>query len=445
MAADAYVQLQPDSSGKKVDTTELVVGSNTVERQRIIVADPVQAEQFTQVYLVNPANVGEGGLVVRNMPYGPPVQAPYRAGTGRVLFVEDFSDGMSEGMFNDGCGSACIDHNIRLNGRPSVRLDPQNNSSTATATGGNQQLTLGGSPQTITTSSSSTLVGTTSQAGAPVIKAGALNYILLNGQSGGTSPSGDGNSYVLTYTSSVTSGGSGAWTVTFSGVNVLALPGTPAASVTTANIGTSVMAACNPNPNATGSPLTSGVVYKRRLDDSFSGKFGNSFWFRPTSKSAASSFTSVLTGSLYNRDGQNFWASRCMVQVAVGMNPGTWNNDNQLLWYVTGTSTGGFLWVPFAFSTKTGYSQHSWDPVSGSWDRAGGWNYMKIVADFVNLQYVSIQVNDTTYASMAGVPLYQGIGDTGAKMMHFSIELAQAQSATRRFWNVANVVGTQEF
>jgi hypothetical protein len=326
-----------------------------------------------------------------------------------------------------------------------MRLDPQNNSSTNQATGGNQQLTLGGSPAAYTASSNGTLVGTSSASGSPAVKAGALNYILLNGQTAGaTNPTSDGNSYVLTYTSAVISGGANAWVVTFSGVNLLGLPGTPAASVTTANIGTAVMAVNNPNPNATGSAITNGVVFKRRLDDAFSGRFGHSFWYRPTSKSSASSFTSVFTGSLYNRDGQNFWASRCMIQVAVGMNPGTWNNDNQLLWYVTSTSTAGFLWVPFAFSRFTGYSQHSWDPVGGSWDLAGGWNQMKIVADFVSLQYVSIQVNDIVYTSMAGVPLYQGIGDTGAKMMHFSVELAQAQSNTRRFWNVANFAGTAE-
>lgn len=402
------VQLPPNSTGTVVDTRSYPQG----DRQVVAVGEPVPA-------------------------------APSRGSSGRVLFEEHFSSGIL-GVFNDGCGSASVDHNIRLNGRPTIRLDPQGNSSTASATGGNQQLTLGGSPQTITASSSSTLVGTATSAGTPVVK--AAGWILLNGLSA-SGPTSDGNSYVLSYTSAVITGGSGAWTVTFSGVNVVNLPGTPAASVTTATIGTAVMAVNNPNPNPTGSPLTSGVVFKRRLDDQFSGKFGHEVWFRPTSKSAATSATSVFSVSLYNRDGSSFWAARWMPQLAIGMFPagGVWNNDNQLHWFVTGTSTAGFVWQPLGFATRTGYSQHSWDPVAGSWDRAGGWNYCKIIANFATQQYVSIQVNETVYTSgVTGTALYQGVGDTGAKMMHFSTELAMAQSATRRFWNVGMYRGTME-
>jgi hypothetical protein len=58
--------------------------------------------------------------------------------------------------------------------------------------------------------------------------------------------------------------------------------------------------------------------------------------------------------------------------------------------------------------------------------------------------YVSYQFNETLYTSLAGVPIYQSTGDTGAKIMHFSVELAMAQSSTRRFFNVAHVVGTAE-
>lgn len=345
-------------------------------------------------------------------------------------------------MFNDGCGSACIDHAVRFNGRPTLRLDPQNNSSTAGATGGNQQLTLGGSAQTITAASSATLVGTTTQSGAPAVR--AAGWILLNGLAS-AGPTADGNSYVLAYTSAVLSGSTGAWVVTFGGVSLAPLPGTPATAVTTAGIGTAVMAVNNPNPNGTGSALTSGVVVKRRIDDQFSGRFGHEVWYRPTSKSAATSFTSVFCISLYNRDGQNAWAARFMPQLAIGMNPGTWSNDNQLHWVVTGDSGSGFVWVPLGFATQSGYSQHSFDPAAGSWDAAGGWNYCKIIADFAARLYLSVQVNEAIYNfGPAGLPLYKGIGDTGAKMMHFSAELAQAQSATRRYWSLGPVTGTVE-
>lgn len=36
--ADGLVQVAPDSTGKKVDTTEIVVGANTVERQRVVIS-----------------------------------------------------------------------------------------------------------------------------------------------------------------------------------------------------------------------------------------------------------------------------------------------------------------------------------------------------------------------------------------------------------------------
>lgn len=36
--SDGFVQHSPDSSGKKIDTSELTVNSNTVERQRVVIA-----------------------------------------------------------------------------------------------------------------------------------------------------------------------------------------------------------------------------------------------------------------------------------------------------------------------------------------------------------------------------------------------------------------------
>jgi len=41
--ADGIIQVLPDSTGKKVDTSELTVGANTVERQRIVLADDATA------------------------------------------------------------------------------------------------------------------------------------------------------------------------------------------------------------------------------------------------------------------------------------------------------------------------------------------------------------------------------------------------------------------
>lgn len=50
--ADGLVQVQPDSSGKKIDTSELTVGANTVERQRVCLADSAAAANIASVAAV---------------------------------------------------------------------------------------------------------------------------------------------------------------------------------------------------------------------------------------------------------------------------------------------------------------------------------------------------------------------------------------------------------
>ena len=67
--ADGIVALQPDSTGKKVDTSEIVVGANTVERQRVVFADPVAAAGLASVINTSPAGT-EYGIVTRNIPSG---------------------------------------------------------------------------------------------------------------------------------------------------------------------------------------------------------------------------------------------------------------------------------------------------------------------------------------------------------------------------------------
>lgn len=64
--ADGIVQVPVDSTGKKIDTSELTVGSNTVERQRMVIADPTDAAGLADV--ANTTLVGtEYGLVVRSV------------------------------------------------------------------------------------------------------------------------------------------------------------------------------------------------------------------------------------------------------------------------------------------------------------------------------------------------------------------------------------------
>jgi hypothetical protein len=62
--ADGIVQVAPDSTGKKVDTSELTVSAQTVERQRVVLADTAAAAGVAAVQNVQPAS-GDYGLTVR--------------------------------------------------------------------------------------------------------------------------------------------------------------------------------------------------------------------------------------------------------------------------------------------------------------------------------------------------------------------------------------------
>lgn len=62
--ANQIVQLPADSTGKKVDTSELTVGGNTVNRQRLVVADDSTAAALGKVTNANSGST-DYGLVVR--------------------------------------------------------------------------------------------------------------------------------------------------------------------------------------------------------------------------------------------------------------------------------------------------------------------------------------------------------------------------------------------
>jgi len=71
--ADGIVQLAPDSTGKKVDTSEITVGANTVERQRIVISDNTAAANFATVKAASTTPVAaDGALVVTNSPNAAP-------------------------------------------------------------------------------------------------------------------------------------------------------------------------------------------------------------------------------------------------------------------------------------------------------------------------------------------------------------------------------------
>lgn len=64
--ADGFIQVPVDSTGKKIDTEELAVGANTVERHRNRVAGALAAALAD--VLNTPATGAEYGLLIRNVP-----------------------------------------------------------------------------------------------------------------------------------------------------------------------------------------------------------------------------------------------------------------------------------------------------------------------------------------------------------------------------------------
>lgn len=75
--ADQYVQIPPQSTGLKIDTSELTVNAQTVERQRIIISDTTGAAAFAAVMNSTPAG-SEYGIVVRDALKGQQVMAASR-------------------------------------------------------------------------------------------------------------------------------------------------------------------------------------------------------------------------------------------------------------------------------------------------------------------------------------------------------------------------------
>lgn len=65
--ADGFVRVPQDSNGKRIDTSEIVVGLNTVERQRIILADPTDPSGISAVVNSDPSP-NEYGIVTRTIP-----------------------------------------------------------------------------------------------------------------------------------------------------------------------------------------------------------------------------------------------------------------------------------------------------------------------------------------------------------------------------------------
>ncbi|MEX8520060.1 MAG: hypothetical protein AB3X44_16240 [Leptothrix sp. (in: b-proteobacteria)] len=94
--ADGFVQVAPDSTGKKIDQSELTVGANTVERQRISISGHTVAAALADV--LNTVLAGtEYGLVTRSL-IGP-MAAP-AATTGNITTAATVVGPVTMGLYD---------------------------------------------------------------------------------------------------------------------------------------------------------------------------------------------------------------------------------------------------------------------------------------------------------------------------------------------------------
>lgn len=395
------IQLPPNSTGTVLDTRTY----NGVDRQVVMSIDAG----------------GPGG------------HAASRTPSGMLLFVDDFRHPMPT-FWNDGLGSATRDNDVNFCGLPSLRLDPQGQTYTATtlATPTGLGVTPVGSGGTFSAATYFWKVTAVNLVGETVGSSEVSAAIVANGSAS------------LTWTAVTGATGYKVYRGTSSGNNLFV------ASTTTnsyTDTGTTASGAI-PGSNTTQSPgrtaATSGVVAKRRVLDPYTGRFGVECWFRLTSTNNTSNVYPVM--SLYNRDGTNAYHGR------VWLNP-MGNNQPMQGWILDGgatvaagsgtTASNPGVWRSVTTSTnQNGGGSHTYDPVAGGLDRAGAWHHVKLVLDMNLKKYVSLQLDGGPLVDLSAYSM-DTTATSGAAMMHFSFEYA-ASTSTRRFMNIARVIGTSE-
>lgn len=86
--ADGIIQLPADGTGKKRDASELTVGGNTVERERLVIADPTNASGLVVVKNSNPTGTEYASILRPTI--------PQRAGARNpIIFRVDEINGLS--------------------------------------------------------------------------------------------------------------------------------------------------------------------------------------------------------------------------------------------------------------------------------------------------------------------------------------------------------------
>ncbi len=194
-------------------------------------------------------------------------------------------------------------------------------------------------------------------------------------------------------------------------------------------------ASVNPGTSAN----TQGVVCKFRRNNLVgttgipSSVFGWEQWMRWTSNG---NFTSniITSSSIYNRDGVNLWTGRLWIDLRV--TPITLN----IL-----TSSGTYTQI----GTYNMADGGTYQPENGLFDRAGQWNYVKLVVDMYNKVYKSAQFNEIFFdlnntAVLSNNAIFSQV-DAGTRVLHFSTEYAQRNNpTTEQFMNIAQPVATFE-
>jgi hypothetical protein len=189
---------------------------------------------------------------------------------------------------------------------------------------------------------------------------------------------------------------------------------------------------------------TSGVVFKRRIHDNFSGVFGVEVWFRFTSLNITSNTYPCL--SVYNRDGVDAWHGRLWLdpngnnQPLVGrvldgaatkaLNGGDGRSGTLTSWRDVATIEHQYAGGSHLYDISAG---------SGRGDKVGGWHYAALFVDLDAKRYRRAQVDNIDQTDLGGFQLDQ-TASAGAAMMHFSFEF-MASTATRRYMHIANVRG----
>ncbi len=183
------------------------------------------------------------------------------------------------------------------------------------------------------------------------------------------------------------------------------------------------------NLTVPGTMDTNGVIFKRRIQDSFSGTFAVELWLRFT-HAASQGTQNYVCVSHYNRNGTNAWHGRLWFDTSGG-------DTSTAVRYV---QTGG-TWPTLATVTDQGNAQHTYSISGNLRDKTGQWNYVKLACNFVTKKYVYAQFNDRFF-DMAGIDLHTA-ASTSQAVMHFSVEYAAVGTSTR-FVNVAQMIGTRE-